>query len=207
MSHPFFVLTPCFLFVPRSLPSVLFLLSVSTTASFLHQLFFISDFDSFPFASFTSRQLPFLYCLQSCCFFKLHLPVTLYLPSQVFPSCVLPLLLFFPSSSSPQWFQVATDSSISLFFCPLPVLQALHLYRQVLLFILLLFHVLPFKFFSSYKSTDKSNHTCMSPHPSSTLLFFFILPPLHVCMWSPRTVATAANPISQMSRPPMKGKA
>lgn len=112
MSHPFFVLTPCFLFVP----SVLFLLSVSTTASFLHQLFFISDFDSFPFASFTSRQLPFLYCLQSCCFFKLHLPVTLYLPSQVFPSCVLPLLLFFPSSSSPQWFQVATDSSISLFF-------------------------------------------------------------------------------------------
>lgn len=59
MSHPFFVLTPCFLFVPRSLPSVLFLLSVSTTASFLHQLFFISDFDSFSFASFTSRQLPF----------------------------------------------------------------------------------------------------------------------------------------------------
>lgn len=99
MSHPFFVLTPCFLFVPRSLPSILFLLSVSTTASFLHQLFFISDFDSFSFASFTSRQFPFLYCLQSCCFFKLHLPVTLYLPSQVFPSCILPLLLFFPSSS------------------------------------------------------------------------------------------------------------
>lgn len=206
MSHPFFVLTPCFLFVPRSLPSVLFLLLPPLLLSFINYFLSLTLIpflllhllpDSFLFYT-VSKVVVFLSCI--CLSLFTFLPRCFHLVYFLYCSFSLPPLHL-------SGFRLLLTALSLSFFCPLPVLQALHLYRQVLLFILLLFHVLTFKSFSSYKSTDKSNHTCMSPHPSSTLLFFFILPPLHVCMWSPRTVATAANPISQMSRPPMKGKA
>lgn len=179
MSHPFFVLTPCFLFVPRSLPSVLFLLSVSTTASFLHQLFFISDFDSFSFASFTSRQLPFLYCLQSCCFLSCiclsrftFLPRCFHLAYFLYCSFSLPPLHL-------SGFRLLLTALSLSFFCPLPVLQALHLYRQLQPRSFSLF------FFSSmFSHSSLSHHTNLLTRAITLACLLILHPPFSSSSYS-----------------------
>lgn len=177
MSHPFFVLTPCFLFVPRSLPSVLFLLLPPLLLSFINYFLSLTLIpflllhllpDSFLFYT-VSKVVVFLSCI--CLSLFTFLPRCFHLVYFLYCSFSLPPLHL-------SGFRLLLTALSLSFFCPLPVLQALHLYRQVLLFILLLFHVLTFTF------SSLSHHTNLLTRAITLACLLILHPPFSSSSYS-----------------------